>query len=55
MSRAIALLWNAVGNKRRLDSDEWLLRWMLWGFIAVFFIVLIVPLYMLMSRSFRNA
>lgn len=48
-------LIRGISGSRRLDSDEWLLRWLLWGFIAVFVIVLAVPLYMLMSRSFHDA
>lgn len=55
MSNAVASLRGSARSGHRLDTDEWLLRWLLWGFIAVFAVVLIVPLYMLMSRSFHDA
>ncbi len=54
MSQAFAITSKAM-VRQKFDRDEWIRRFLLMTFLGLFLIVLIVPLYMLMSRSFRDA
>ncbi|MEK9752832.1 MAG: putative 2-aminoethylphosphonate ABC transporter permease subunit [Rhodospirillaceae bacterium] len=55
MNRGGAPVVGLAIGRQRLDRDEWLMRCLLWGFVAAFLFILIVPLYMLTSRSFHDA
>ena len=51
MTTAVATLNRAQG-KLRLDRDDLTVRWLLVGFALFFMIALLIPLYMMISRSF---
>ena len=51
MTIAAAVLNRAQG-KPRLDRDDWTVRWLIVGFALFFAIALVIPLYMMISRSF---
>ena len=51
MTTAVAALNRAQG-KLRLDRDDLTVRWLLVGFALFFMIALLIPLYMMISRSF---
>ena len=45
----------AVRDKPVLDRDDWMVRWLLLLLAGFFAIALVIPLYMMFSRSFRDA
>lgn len=53
MSRAITIAPKAM-IRQKVDRDGLIVRILLMAFIGLFLVVLIVPLYMLMSKSFRD-
>lgn len=48
-------LFRTKSQSLQLDRDDWVVRALLVGFIALFIAVLIIPLYMMISRSFHDA